>query len=164
MENKYNNDRKIVLNNGLEIPCIGIGTYQIRKKSEIENVIKIAYNTGYRLFDTAVVYGNEKLIGDALKKLKIPRKEIFIVTKIFKGDMTYEKAKKSIESSLKKLQSDYIDMAYNTPRDLKKKYGKIAYILYGIKQLGKKIHRYDIKYKIDGKEYIGVYSFILFIK
>ena len=110
MENKYNNDRKITLNNGLEIPCIGIGTYQIRKKSEIENVIKIAYNTGYRLFDTAVVYGNEKLIGDALKKLKIPRKEIFIVTKIFKGDMTYEKAKKSIESSLKKLQSDYIDM------------------------------------------------------
>ena len=111
MENKYNTNRKITLNNGLEMPCIGIGTYQIRKKSEIENVIKIAYNTGYRLFDTAVVYGNEKLIGDALKKLKIPRKEIFIVTKIFKGDMTYEKAKKSIESSLKKLQSDYIDMA-----------------------------------------------------
>ena len=73
-------------------------------------MIKIAYNTGYRLFDTAVVYGNEKLIGDALKKLKIPRKEIFLVTKIYKGDMTYEKAKKSIESSLKKLQSDYIDM------------------------------------------------------
>ena len=55
---------------------------------------------------------------------------------------------------------DYIDLAYNTPRDLKKKYGKIAYVLYGIKQLGKKIHQYDIKYKIDGKEYIGVYSFI----
>ena len=110
MENKYNIDRKIVLNNGLEIPCIGLGTYQIRKKSEIENVIKIAFNTGYRLIDTAVVYGNERLIGDALKKLKIPRNEIFLITKIFKGDMTYEKAKKSIESSLKKLQSDYIDM------------------------------------------------------
>jgi len=55
---------------------------------------------------------------------------------------------------------DYIDMAYNTPRDLKKRYGKIAYILYGIKQLGKKIHQYDIKYTIDKKEYIGVYSFI----
>ena len=110
MENKFNIDRKIELNNGLNIPCIGFGTYQIRKKSEIENAIKIAYNTGYRLFDTATVYGNEKLIGDAIKKLKIPRNEIFLVTKIFKGDMTYEKTKKSIETSLKKLQSDYIDM------------------------------------------------------
>ena len=110
MENKYNTDKKITLNNGLQIPCIGFGTFQIRKKSELENAIKVAYNTGYRLFDTAVVYGNEKLIGDILKKLKIPRNEILLITKIYKGDMTYEKTKKSIESSLKKLQSDYIDM------------------------------------------------------
>lgn len=54
---------------------------------------------------------------------------------------------------------DYIDMAYNTPRELKKKYGKIAYIMYGLKQLGNKINRYNIKYKIDGKEYTGEYSF-----
>lgn len=54
---------------------------------------------------------------------------------------------------------DYIDMAYNTPRDLKKKYGKVAYMLYGIKQLGNKINRYKIKYKIDNKEYTGEYSF-----
>ena len=110
MENKYNTDKTIVLNNGLEIPCIGLGTYQIRKKSEIENVIKIGYNTGYKLIDTAVVYGNEKLIGDALKKLKIKRNDIFIITKIFKGDMKYDKVKKSIELSLKKLQTDYIDI------------------------------------------------------
>ena len=110
MENKYNTDKNIVLNNGLEIPCIGLGTYQIRKKSEIENVIKIGYNTGYKLIDTAVVYGNEKLIGDALKKLEIKRNDIFIITKIFKGDMKYDKVKKSIESSLKKLQTDYIDI------------------------------------------------------
>ena len=110
MENEYNVDKKIKLNNGLEIPCIGLGTYQIRKKSEIENVIKLGYNTGYRLIDTAVVYGNEKLIGDALKKLKIKRNEIFIITKIYKDDMKYDKVKKSIESSLKKLQTDYIDI------------------------------------------------------
>jgi len=110
MENEYKVDKKIKLNNGLEIPCIGLGTYQIRKKSEIENVIKIGYNTGYRLIDTAVVYGNEKLIGDALKKLKIKRNEIFIITKIYKDDMKYDKVKKSIESSLKKLQTDYIDI------------------------------------------------------
>ena len=110
MENEYKVDKKIKLNNDLEIPCIGLGTYQIRKKSEIENVIKIGYNTGYRLIDTAVVYGNEKLIGDALKKLKIKRNEIFIITKIYKDDMKYDKVKKSIESSLKKLQTDYIDI------------------------------------------------------
>lgn len=55
---------------------------------------------------------------------------------------------------------DYIDMAYNTPRELKKKYGKIAYIMYGMKQLRNKIHQYNIKYKVDGKEYTGKYSFI----
>lgn len=55
---------------------------------------------------------------------------------------------------------DYIDMAYNTPRELKKKYGKIAYIMYGLKQLRNKIHRYDIKYTVDDKEYEGKYSFI----
>lgn len=55
---------------------------------------------------------------------------------------------------------DYIDMAYATPRDLKKRYGKLAYLLYGVKQLRNKMHRYDIKYKIDGKEYQGTYSFL----
>lgn len=55
---------------------------------------------------------------------------------------------------------DYIDMAYNTPRQLKKKYGKVAYVIYGLKQLRNKIHKYDIKYTIDGKEYSGNYSFI----
>ena len=54
---------------------------------------------------------------------------------------------------------DYIDLAYNTPRNLKKKYGKIAYVLYGLKQLGNKIHSYDVRYKIDGKTYEGRYSF-----
>ena len=110
MENKYNFDRKITLNNGFQIPCIGLGTYQIRKKPEIEKVIKTSYKVGYRLFDTASVYGNEKLIGDVINKNKIPRNEIFIITKIHKGDMTYEKAIQSINSSLKKLQSNYIDM------------------------------------------------------
>lgn len=111
MENKFNTDRKIILNNGMEIPCIGFGTYQIRKKNELENSVKVAYNTGYRLFDTAVMYGNEKYIGDTIKKNKIPRKEIFLTTKIVPSDMTYDKTKKSIESSLKKLQTDYLDMA-----------------------------------------------------
>ena len=110
MENSFNIDRKITLNNGMEIPCIGFGTYQIRKKNELENSVKEAYKAGYRLFDTAVMYGNEKYIGDALKKYKIPRNDIFLTTKILPADMTYQKTKKSIEASLKKLGCDYIDM------------------------------------------------------
>ena len=77
IKNKISTKNKIKLNNGIEIPSIGYGTYQIRKKSEMENSIKIAYDNGYRLFDTAVMYGNENLIGNALVKNKIPREEIF---------------------------------------------------------------------------------------
>lgn len=98
------------MNNGIEIPSIGYGTYQIRQKSEIENGIKTAFSCGYRLFDTAVMYNNEQLIGQSLKKLKLPRNEIFLTTKIIPQDMTYEKAKQSIDKSLKKLNTDYIDL------------------------------------------------------
>ncbi len=110
IKNKISTKNKIKLNNGIEIPSIGYGTYQIRKKSEMENSIKIAYDNGYRLFDTAVMYGNENLIGNALVKNKIPREEIFITTKILPSDMTYEKTKNSINESLKKLKLKYLDM------------------------------------------------------
>ena len=98
------------MNNGIEIPSIGYGTYQIRQKSEIENGIKTAYSCGYRLFDTAVMYNNEQLIGQSIKKLKLPRNDLFLTTKIIPQDMTYEKAKQSIDKSLKKLNTDYIDL------------------------------------------------------
>ena len=94
MENKFNTDRMITLNNGLEIPCISFGTYQIRKKNELENSVKEAYKAGYRLFDTAVMHGNEKFIGDTLKKYKIPRKDKSLTTKILPSDMTYDRTKK----------------------------------------------------------------------
>ena len=122
---KISTKNKLKLNNGMEIPSIGYGTYQIRKKSEIENSIKIAYDNGYRLFDTAVMYGNENLIGNALTKHKIPREEIFITTKILPSDMTYEKSKKSIEESLKKLKLKYIDMVLIHWPEVKKKEDRI---------------------------------------
>ncbi len=122
---KISTKNKLKLNNGMEIPSIGYGTYQIRKKSEIENSIKIAYDNGYRLFDTAVMYGNENLLGNAFIKHKIPREEIFITTKILPSDMTYEKSKKSIEESLKKLKLKYIDMVLIHWPDVKKKEDRI---------------------------------------
>ena len=126
MEDIYDTRGTITLNNGLQIPRIGFGTYQIRKKLELENIMKIAYETGYRLFDTASAYGNEKIIGDAIKKLKIPRKEIFISTKIYEVDMTYERAKNSIDLSLRKLQSDYIDMVLIHWPEVQKSEDRIA--------------------------------------
>ena len=122
---KISTKNKLKLNNGMEIPSIGYGTYQIRKKSEIENSIKIAYDNGYRLFDTAVMYGNENLLGNAFIKHKIPREEIFITTKILPSDMTYEKSKKSIEESLKKLKLKYIDMVLIHWPEVKKKEDRI---------------------------------------
>lgn len=101
---------KFKMNNGLEIPSIGYGTYQIRQKSDLEKSIKAAYESGYRLIDTAVMYNNEHLIGQALKKLKYPRDSLFITTKILPQDMSYEKTKKSIDKSLKNLGLEYIDM------------------------------------------------------
>ena len=124
-KNKISTKNKLKLNNGMEIPCIGYGTYQIRKKSEIENSIKIAYDNGYRLFDTAVMYGNENLIGNVFIKHKIPREDIFITTKILPSDMTYEKSKKSIEESLKKLKLKYIDMVLIHWPEVKKKEDRI---------------------------------------
>ena len=122
---KISTKNKLKLNNGMEIPSIGYGTYQIRKKSEIENSIKIAYDNGYRLFDTAVMYGNENLLGNAFIKHKIPREEIFITTKILPSDMTYEKSKRSIEESLKKLKLKYIDMVLIHWPEVKKKEDRI---------------------------------------
>ena len=103
-------NRKITLNNNIQFPCFGFGTYQMRKKTELENAINEAYKCGYRLFDTAKMYGNEKIIGDAIKKYKIPREEIFLTTKVPPEDMSYAKAKKVIENSLSKLQTNYLDL------------------------------------------------------
>ena len=102
--------RKIKLNNGKEIPIIGFGTFQIRKINDLEKSLKSAIKYGYRLFDTAVTYGNEHLFSKIIPKLNIPREELIISTKIQKSDMTYEKTKQSINNSLKKMNLNKIDI------------------------------------------------------
>lgn len=100
----------IKLNNGVEMPILGFGVYQIPDEAECEKAVLTALETGYRLLDTAQAYNNERSVGNAIKKSGLDRKDIFLVTKIWISNAGYEKAKKSIEESLKKLQTDYIDL------------------------------------------------------
>lgn len=99
----------IILNNGIEMPIIGFGVYQIPPK-ECEQCVSEALSIGYRMIDTAQAYGNEENVGTAVKKSGIPRDELFLITKIWINNAGYEKAKISIDESLNKLQTDYIDL------------------------------------------------------
>ena len=99
----------IVLNNGVKMPILGYGVYQV-EPDECERCVSDAVEAGYRLIDTAQAYCNEEGVGRAVKKSGIKRDEFFIVTKVWISNAGYENAKKSIETSLTKLQTDYIDL------------------------------------------------------
>lgn len=100
----------VELNNGVKMPILGYGVYQIADQEECERCVLDAIQTGYRLIDTAQAYGNEEAVGKAIQKCGIPREELFITTKVWISNAGYEKAKKSIEESLEKLQLDYLDL------------------------------------------------------
>ena len=99
----------VKLNNGIEMPILGYGVYQVTPE-ECERCVSDAISVGYRLIDTAQAYGNEEGVGNAIRKSNIPRKDLFITTKVWISNAGYEKAKASIEESLQKLQTDYIDL------------------------------------------------------
>ena len=101
--------QNIQLNNGVQMPLLGYGVYQVDPK-ECERCVSDAISVGYRMIDTAQIYRNEEGVGNAIKKSGIPRKKFFIVTKVWISNAGYEKAKASIETSLHKLQTDYIDL------------------------------------------------------
>lgn len=100
----------VSLNNGVKMPSIGFGVFQITDKEECERVVLDAIDVGYRLIDTAQAYGNEEAVGEAIAKSSVPREELFITTKVWISNSGYEKAKASIESSLKKMNLDYLDL------------------------------------------------------
>lgn len=100
----------VKLNNGIEMPILGFGVYQVANGNECEKAVSDAIEVGYRLFDTAQAYGNEKSVGDAIRKSGIDRKEFFIVTKVWVSNAGEEKAYQSIFNSLEKLQTDYVDL------------------------------------------------------
>lgn len=99
----------ITLYNGVKMPILGYGVYQV-DAVETERCVLDAISVGYRHIDTAQAYGNEEGVGSAIEKCGVPREELFITTKIWISNGGYEKAKASIEESLKKLKTDYIDL------------------------------------------------------
>lgn len=101
--------KTVKLNNGIEMPQMGYGVYQV-SPYECERCVSDALQVGYRMIDTAQAYHNEEGVGNAIKKSGIARQEIFLVSKIWISNYGYEKAKASIDESLHKLQTDYLDL------------------------------------------------------
>ena len=99
----------VTLNNGVKMPILGYGVYQVTPE-ECERCVSDAISVGYRSIDTAQAYANEEGVGNAISKCGIPRDELFITTKVWISNAGYEKAKASIDESLKKLKTDYIDL------------------------------------------------------
>ncbi|HIW81212.1 MAG TPA: aldo/keto reductase [Candidatus Acetatifactor stercoripullorum] len=99
----------VTLNNGVKMPMLGYGVYQV-DPAEAERCVLDAISVGYRSIDTAQAYANEEGVGNAIAKCGVPREELFITTKVWISNAGYEKAKASIEESLAKLQTSYIDL------------------------------------------------------
>ncbi|WP_413723109.1 aldo/keto reductase [Sodalis sp. RH23] len=100
----------LTLNNGIEMPLIGFGVFQMTDAAECERAVISAIETGYRLIDTAASYQNETQVGNALKQSGIARNELFITTKLWLQDTSYDGAKAQFERSLNRLQLDYVDL------------------------------------------------------
>lgn len=100
----------VTLNNGIKMPMEGFGVFQVPDPSQCEQAVIDAIECGYRLIDTAAAYMNEEAVGAAIAKSGVPREELFITTKLWVQDASYEGAKKAVETSLKKLGTDYIDL------------------------------------------------------
>lgn len=102
--------KNIELNNGVEMPILGLGVFQMADLDQCEEAVLAALRSGYRLIDTASMYLNESAVGKAIKKSDVPREELFITTKLWVQDTGYKKTRKAFERSLKELQLDYLDL------------------------------------------------------
>ena len=103
-------DTRTKLNSGTEIPVFGFGTYQLTGEKRIKLAVTAALESGYRLIDTAQMYGNEEYVGEAIRQSGIPREEIFITTKLDNDQHGYDKAKRSFDKSMDRLQLGYVDL------------------------------------------------------
>lgn len=100
----------VTLNNGVKMPVLGLGVYKTLDLAEMQRAVDGALNAGYRSFDTAQMYENEHLLGEALEKTGVPRRELFVTSKVDLGNMGYQNAKDSFAESIEKLRTDYLDL------------------------------------------------------
>lgn len=102
--------KEITLNNGVKIPAVGLGVFRLTDAAEAYETVKTALAVGYRHIDTAMIYGNEEAVGRALLDLHIPRKDVFITTKLWNDDQRSGRVAEALDASLKKLGTDYVDL------------------------------------------------------
>ena len=106
----YTGQPVITLNNGVDIPALGFGVWQMEDLQECENAVVKAIETGYRMIDTASIYQNETAVGNAIRNSGTDREDLFITSKLWVQDTSYEKAKGAFQRTLDRLQLDYLDM------------------------------------------------------
>lgn len=102
--------KTVKLNNGIEMPQLGFGVFQVTDLEQCEQAVVDAINSGYRLIDTAAAYQNEAAVGRAIKRSGVDRKDLFITSKLWVSDANYERAQKGIDQSLSNLGLDYLDL------------------------------------------------------
>lgn len=102
--------KTVKLNNGIEMPQLGFGVFQVTDLEQCEQAVVDAINSGYRLIDTAAAYQNEAAVGRAIKRSGVDRKGLFITSKLWVSDANYERAQKGIDQSLSNLGLDYLDL------------------------------------------------------
>ena len=100
----------VTLNNGVEMPLLGFGVFQVTDAEECERSVYDAIRTGYRLIDTAAAYGNEEAVGNAIKRAGVPREELFVTTKLWIADAGYERTKQAFDRSLQRLELEQVDL------------------------------------------------------
>lgn len=103
-------EKSIRLNNGLEMPTLGLGVFRIGDGSPVKNAVRMALTNGYRKIDTAAVYGNEVGVGEAIEESSLKREEIFLTTKVWNDDQGYDSTLRAFQKSLKRLKTDYVDL------------------------------------------------------
>lgn len=121
----------VILNNGVKMPLLGFGTYNVEDLDKLNNAIKESIKIGYRHIDTASFYRNEEVIGCALKESDVSRNEIFLADKVWNTEQGYEKTLKAFKKSIKKLKTDYLDLyLIHWPQSLNKETWKALEKLY----------------------------------
>jgi methylglyoxal/glyoxal reductase len=133
-------NESVVLRNGVKMPWLGLGTFKVPEGETVIESVKEALSFGYRHIDTAAIYKNEEGVGIGIKESGVDRKDIFLVTKLWNTDQGYDSTLRAFETSLKKLQTDYLDLyLIHWPKPLNKETWRALEKLYGdgrIKSIG----------------------------